>query len=1225
MCVDAETRLSNHQVVAVKPLLDTGASANYMSTAFFNRHKDHFLQVKAPPADRQVRLGDGVTLKSIRHLVKFKMRFGFPGQPHDIIVEANVFDNDSHDLIIGARTLVHDLLEYFIRLLRQLRLKTRFNDESEEDALYAIMAGDLVRPFPFISHEAPEEAISPMPSHGSEYLLAMEVDYDERRDKYLALLGDPHISPGFLAACPQLMDMLKTKGVQVFVAHNWNGIKDMKPVEFEFHNLPDSHNCKVRNINPELAKNFYAELERLKGYLFDPSDSPIVSPIVVAHKATFPFIRVCGDFTWINKYIVMPIVPIPHVISQLAKISNYKYFIDMDVTNAFHQIPIGPITSRNLSIVTPGGTFKPKFLLEGTTPATGILHSTMVNMFKEFEDWSIVLFDNVLILCDSYEDAYEKLNKFLDKCIERNVFLKFEKSWLGVEEVKFFGYLCKHKKYEMTMERQQSILEIPFPQSVKQMQSFLGSCLFFKNFIPDYSEHSAVLNDMTHKAFQWIDETKWTVDYRAAFDNLKQVVAKSFTLFYPDYTLTWILRVDASQHGVGSVLLQIKDGVLQPIMFNSAKFSPQAMNWSTIEQECYAIFFAVFQNVYYLRCKHFIIETDHRNLQWMWLSKVPKIIRWHIYLQSFDFVIRHIPGKTNIVADMLSRQWPSAVVREFNDALHHLLTVSETRGNNFESVMRQVHGRRAGHRGALRTWHDLNRLYPGHGFSFIMVTDWVAECPQCQKVRMAPVPSIPPTIKTLHSSGVRDMVCIDTLTCVRDTLGNQYLLVFINNFTRYAKLYPVKDKGAETTATCIVDYIANYGLFTSLRMDPGSDFTSKVVEHLLKWLGPTRSFTLVDNPEANGVEATNREILRHLKALCLDENCKHQWSHPTVLPIIQLILNEHVHSETGVIPFQAHFGDADAIYSQIPSGLSATQATHAYVRLLSDNLKMIRKISADYQASIHEKRTAERPPTADNHYQRGDYVTYGLDKMKRMDKFTTRNQGPFKVLQHVPDSNWLEVEDLVTGNKLTLNLKDVSIFCTDEESAQKMANYDHDQHQVDVIIGHRGNPELRTSMVFLVRFADLEVVEKLFKPDLCNTKQFSDYCTARPELQQLLMPAKQAELWKKKEQKAPINRSLAFPGHIVFIDLRSWGPGKWYAEEVSLPHKDTLTYVLECRYGEYVDVYCKRIRAYFPALDATWNEDNWFVVTYGHKYVALQSDHVLLTEDLIRQHKLELV
>ena len=108
------------------------------------------------------------------------------------------------------------------------------------------------------------------------------------------------------------------------------------------------------------------------------------------------------------------------------------------------------------------------------------------------------------------------------------------------------------------------------------------------------------------------------------------------------------------------MLLQIKllpDGSRQEqiIALCSKKFSAQACKWSTIEQEGIGIFYCVSKFAYNLRGKHFILETDHQNLLWMAASEEPKIVRWRIYLQSFNFVIQHIQGSQNVVADALSR------------------------------------------------------------------------------------------------------------------------------------------------------------------------------------------------------------------------------------------------------------------------------------------------------------------------------------------------------------------------------------------------------------------------------------------------------------------------------------------------------------------------------------------------------------------------------------------
>jgi hypothetical protein len=47
--------------------------------------------------------------------------------------------------------------------------------------------------------------------------------------------------------------------------------------------------------------------------------------------------------------------------------------------------------------------------------------------------------------------------------------------------------------------------------------------------------------------------------------------------------------------------------------------------------------------------------TDHRNLVWIETSIVPKVIRIRLFLQTFDFVVMHIPGKDSVFANWLSR------------------------------------------------------------------------------------------------------------------------------------------------------------------------------------------------------------------------------------------------------------------------------------------------------------------------------------------------------------------------------------------------------------------------------------------------------------------------------------------------------------------------------------------------------------------------------------------
>ena len=105
------------------------------------------------------------------------------------------------------------------------------------------------------------------------------------------------------------------------------------------------------------------------------------------------------------------------------------------MTNSFHQFSLTERTSQFLAVQTPWGLVEPLFLPEGVSPASGHLQSTMMQMFGDFTDWTIVIFDNILVLAHDEKDAIEKLRLFLERCEARNVILKLKKSWFGSPSV----------------------------------------------------------------------------------------------------------------------------------------------------------------------------------------------------------------------------------------------------------------------------------------------------------------------------------------------------------------------------------------------------------------------------------------------------------------------------------------------------------------------------------------------------------------------------------------------------------------------------------------------------------------------------------------------------------------------------------------------------------------------------------------------------------------------
>jgi RNase H-like domain found in reverse transcriptase len=124
-------------------------------------------------------------------------------------------------------------------------------------------------------------------------------------------------------------------------------------------------------------------------------------------------------------------------------------------------------------------------------------------------------------------------------------------------------------------------------------------------------------------------------DALRAFDVIKQAVLDAQDLQWPNVTDPFILYADASDIGIGAMLVQLQPSGEVPIGFYSKKFTDVAQRWSTIEKECYALFAAVMFFQSHLLGTTFFIRTDHKNLVYMHSSTVPKVIRWRLRLLEF--------------------------------------------------------------------------------------------------------------------------------------------------------------------------------------------------------------------------------------------------------------------------------------------------------------------------------------------------------------------------------------------------------------------------------------------------------------------------------------------------------------------------------------------------------------------------------------------------------------
>jgi len=118
--------------------------------------------------------------------------------------------------------------------------------------------------------------------------------------------------------------------------------------------------------------------------------------------------------------------------------------------------------------------------------------------------------------------------------------------------------------------------------------------------------------------------------------------------------------MDASGHVIGGVLFQEQDGKWKLIVFLSRIIQLAERNYKIYDKELLAIVEALTKWRQYLldTLETFKIWMDHKNLKYFWephkLNR--RQARWYLKLQDYDFTLWHIPEKTNIKANILSRK-----------------------------------------------------------------------------------------------------------------------------------------------------------------------------------------------------------------------------------------------------------------------------------------------------------------------------------------------------------------------------------------------------------------------------------------------------------------------------------------------------------------------------------------------------------------------------------------
>ncbi len=493
--------------------------------------------------------------------------------------------------------------------------------------------------------------------------------------------------------------------------------------------------------------------------------------------------------------------------------------------------------------------------------------------------WVIVYIDDILIYSNTLEELIRHVRSVLKCLMQYQLYAKAEKCEFHQTSTSFLGYVISQEGVAMDERKFKAVLEWPQPQTVKELQRFLGFAHFYRRFIWNFSSITAPLITMTKRQAARLI---WSPESRQAFTELKTRFTSAPILRHPDESWRSTLRTC----GVGALLSQRHGSPAKnPCAFFSRKLTAAERNYDVGNCELLAMKLALEEWLHWLEgATHpFLVLTDHKNLEYLGSAKRlnPRQARWSLFFTRFRFTVTYRPGTKNIKADTLSRQTEEEETVQPNSSDNiipgKLLLapvqwdiMTEIKHLNLQNpppsecpanltylpeslrprLLSQVHTTlSSGHPGITATENLLrNRFW--WPTLLTDTTKYIQTCITCntsKSLRQLPAGLLNalPTPRRPWSH-----IVIDFITDLPNSIGNTPILTIVDRFSKACRLIPLpKLPTSFETAELLCNHVfCFYGLPEDIVSDRGPQFTSRVWSAFFRNVNISLTSAIILNP-----------------------------------------------------------------------------------------------------------------------------------------------------------------------------------------------------------------------------------------------------------------------------------------------------------------------------------------------------------------------------------------
>ncbi|GBM35753.1 Retrovirus-related Pol polyprotein from transposon 17.6 [Araneus ventricosus] len=407
-------------------------------------------------------------------------------------------------------------------------------------------------------------------------------------------------------------------------------------------------------MNPAKRELLKKELDSLLADgIIEECESPYASPVVLVPKPNGSM-RLCVDFRKLNATTIADTYPLPRMDDLLTEAESTAYMSTLDLKSGYHQIKVHEADQDKTAFICPFGTYKYLRMPFGlrNAPAT---FQRLIDRFRAGlkNVFALSYLDDIIILSETFDQHINDLQIVFERLSLFKLHANREKYHFACDRVKYLGHWITANGIEVDQEKVSAIQKIPVPTNVKEAQSFLQTCSWFRRYVPNFANIARPLSNLTKKNVQWF----WGPEQQDAFETLRKSLITPPVLKQPNGSKPFRIRTDASSYALGAVLTQGEGPEEHVIEYASRLLIPAERNYSTTKREALAVVWALEKFRGYVESQEIIIASDHQPLKWLMSIKSPsgRLARWALQIQSYNPKIEYTPGKANVLADMLSR------------------------------------------------------------------------------------------------------------------------------------------------------------------------------------------------------------------------------------------------------------------------------------------------------------------------------------------------------------------------------------------------------------------------------------------------------------------------------------------------------------------------------------------------------------------------------------------